>query len=624
MFTRQQLKIKKLFPTKLCDVTKRNVQTVAQSQVSKPNKYYFSECREKEPAREPFLKNLAVGNIDKEIFSLAEVQPIQRFKDFETWLMPIDNYIFNRSESKEKVDRNAVLSCLKDLEIFRAYGSETYKGLNLSETESLRLIETVSTLPWLGTHLVKNNMLPVQLILKYGSDSQKQKYLPKIMSGECIPAICLKEDNNATNINHLKTVAIPYDENSMELNGDKVFVFNGTNANLFLVFAQNSIGNVIDINALSLYLVERDYPGISFTDTYQTIGRHEIPVCSMNFTHTIVPNENVIGEPKKAFSIMMDLLKPGNQIIAAQSIAILRNFLKNMTTDVLKMKHFDRDLHGFDSVKKILAEGSCTLYTMESMAYLTSKLADLYENQDVEVERIVTEVYCANKCLSTIQSGLQVLGAQTYMNNSHYTDMYHNALALTTLDMNNIDAQLYVGTATLKHAGKVTAEEIFKLRNPAGYPVNALTRSYRKMFVKKPMLMGYLHATLDPGLYYLQESIYQTQFNVERLLTLHGTDITNKYLELLRMNDMITEMYATFANLSRASRSYSIGLRNSDLEKDMVVCLAHNSLNIVSRLTKEIEDNDILNGDVYYKNIADAMYSQRMYPIEHPLHRTFT
>ncbi|XP_076654803.1 complex I assembly factor ACAD9, mitochondrial [Halictus rubicundus] len=624
MFTRQPLKIKKLFSIKLRGVTKRNMQTVAQPEVSQSYKGCFSERREKQPAREPFLKNLAAGNVDKEIFTLAEAQPIQRFKDFETWLMPIDNYIFSCSESKEKLDRNAVLSCLGDLEIFRAYGTETYNGLNLSETESLRFIETISALPWLGTHLVKNNMLPVQIILKYGSESQKQKYLPKILSGECIPTICLKEKDNSTNVNHLKTVAVPIDENSMLLNGEKVFVFNGTNANLFLVFAQDSKGNMIDKNALSLYLVERDSKGISFTDTYETIGRHEIPVCTINFTNTVVHNENVIGEPKKGFNIMMDLLKPGNQIIAAQSIAILRNFLKRMTSDVLGKKHFDRDFYGFDSVKKVVAEAACSLYTMESMAYLTSKLADLYENQDVEIERIVTEVYCANKCLSSIQSGLQLLGAETYMNNNYYIDAYHNALALTTLDMNNIDAQVYVGTATLKHAGKVMVNEVFKTRNAVDYPVHALMRNYKKLFTKKPMLMGNLHGSLDPGVYYLQESIYQTQFNVERLLMLHGTTVTDKYLELLRLNEMITELYAMFANLSRSSRSYTIGLRNSDMEKDMVVCLAHNSVNVIARLSKEIEDHDILNGDIYYKNMADLMYSQRMYPMEHPLHRTFT
>ncbi|XP_078036197.1 complex I assembly factor ACAD9, mitochondrial [Augochlora pura] len=628
MFARHPLKIKKCFSTKLYSIVTRNIETATQSELPQfINVHYFPRQREKQPAVAPVLKNLALGSMNTEVVDLPEPQTIERFKDFDMWLTPINNYVLKCINSDKKLDKNEILSSLVDLGVFRSYVSEDYHGLNLSDTESLRLMETVGMLPWLGTYLVKNLMLPVQLILKYGSESQKQKYLPKIMSGEITPTICLKENDNGTNINRMQTTCIQHDANSVVLNGEKVFVFNGIKADLFLVFAINKRGyKTINPNDISLYLVERNYEGISCNNVYETIGYHDIPVCSVKFENTILPKTNILGEPMKtkAFDIMMDLLKPGKQNITGQSIAILRNVINHLTSDILEVKQLDRDLYTFDSVQMILAKAVFSLYTMESMAYLTSRLADYYEDQNVELEKVVTETYCANKCLDSIHSCLQLLGARVYMKNNFYVDAYHNALALTTLDTNNIDAHIYIGSSIFQYSGTMWDDDIGKSRNAAYHPIYVNVKKYIDFFSKRHMMASCFHQSLAPSVLFLQNSIEMVQKNLENLLLTHGTSITEKHMELHRISVMITELYATFANMIRSSRSYKIGLENSSHEKDMAVCVANNMLDKITIIGQQICDQEVLNGDVYRKNIAKLLFTKRTYPIEHPLSRTYT
>ncbi|XP_031845473.1 complex I assembly factor ACAD9, mitochondrial [Nomia melanderi] len=615
MFARRSLKLKNVFDIR------RNFSSEAQPLTS-VNLFRFSEKREKLPQRPAFLKHILITDFDSQSVTLPDVQPIDRYNEFETWLTQINSCIQNFQQNPT-LGRKELLSDLRDLDVFKAYIDEKYEGLDLLETESLKLTETLSTLPWLGTYVVQNLMLPVQIISKYGSDSQKEKYFPRIISGEIVPTICLKEQNNGTNINHNKMYAVPNDQESWSLNGQKSFVYNGMNANLFLVFAKTDPTYTLNLNTVSLFLVEGNSNGMTCTQTCEIVGRHEMPVFSIHFENTIVPSTNIVGEPNQAFNIMMDLLKPGNQNIAGQSIAILTKFMKHLIPDILEMKHFDRDFYKFDIVKTALADITYALYTMESMAYLTSKLTDFYENQDVELERIITEMYCANKCLSSIQSALQLMGAKIYLNKSIYLDAYHSALALTTLDTNNLDGQIYVATSLVKHIGGSVYDDIYKLRNQHKHPFFSIMKRCVNVFYEASVDIKCFHPSLEIPVGYIAGSIVKMRTTIFETLQRHGTKINDNYSELLRISKMILEIYSMVANVSRVSRSYTAGQKNSNIELNMVLSMTHRSHERITKFGTEIDQDCILNGDEFKKNVAHLIYNERTYPMEHPTHRVY-
>ncbi|CAD1475690.1 unnamed protein product [Heterotrigona itama] len=493
--------------------------------------------RKQKPERISFLRALILGKIDNETFTYPELDS-PRYEDYCKWINPIENYISNCVN--KKMDKKEILDNLRDLEVFRTHINNKYFGLTLSNTETLQLVEILSNLPWLGTYALKNHIIPVEIINKYGSESQKLEYFPRIMSGDIIPTICIYEGGYGTNINSIKTFMMQQTTDSWILNGEKEFVVNGINSNLFLVFTKYvaPVTGKIKSDSFSLLLVERDFGNISCTNVCDTIGRHETPTCTIKFNDTVVPHKNIIGTPGGALDILMEYLKPGRQHITGQAISILRNFLNLITSDIIQMKHFDRDLHTFDIVKKILGEITFSLYTMESMAYLTTGMIDQYENMNADLEQIITETYCANKCLQCVQAGLQLMGAKSYMNNKSYIDAFHDAMALTTMDINNLDSVTYVASK-------------------------------------------------------------------ER-----GSAVMEQYSDMLRITFILTEIYATFANIIRASRSCAIGTRNSDLEKDLVTQMTYLSYTKISLLKEEIDLTKAFNGDSCYIKLSFMLSPQ--------------
>ncbi|XP_033303422.1 complex I assembly factor ACAD9, mitochondrial [Bombus bifarius] len=577
---------------------------------------------EQKPERISFLRALITGEIDSDVFMYPE-QISPRYEDYFTWIKPIESYISHCTN--KNVGKNEMLDHLRELGVFRTHIGEKYFGLSLSKTESLKLVELLSNFPWLGTYMIKNHILPIEIIDKYGSNSQKLEYYPKIMSGDIIPTVCVHEGDYGSNIGNIETYAMQHTDDSWLLNGKKSFVVNGINSNLFLVFAKHIARNTgkSKPTSFSLFLVEKDFGNVSCTNVYDTIGRHETPTCTISFEDTIVPNKNIIGTPGDALDVLMEYMKPGRQNISGQAISILRNFLNQLIPDIIHKKHFDRDLYKFDVVKRILGEISFCLYTMESMAYLTTGMIDDYKNMNADVEEAIIETYCANNCLKCIQSGLQLVGARSYMKNQSYIEAFHDAMALTTMDINNLDANTFASASVIQFLGQTVSGHIYKKRNSFQFPFYNM---FDKMFDRYMIKLNageYFHPTFKYAVAYMEDAINRLKDAILILFEEEGTNIIERYTDLQRITTMLTEIYATYANLTRASRSYCIGARNSDLEKDLAIKMAFVSHIKICEIQSQINNTSLFNGDKLYSDAMDLVYEQRKYSLAHPLTKTF-
>lgn len=586
---------------------------------------HFEPLPKKKPQRTSYLKALISGEADQDSLTYPEeISP--RYDDFFKWMKSVESYMANLTASNKVLNKKEVLDQLRELEVFRTHIDEKNFGLIVSNTESLKLVETLGKLPWLGTYMIKNHILPVELISKYGSDQQKMKYFSKILSGELIPSICIYEDHDRTNINNMQTIVTLNDEKSLMLNGRKTYVVNGTSSNLFLVFATNHkvIPGQLSPESYSLLLVEKDFGGVTCTDVYDTIGRHETPTCTISFENVVIPRENVLSTGPPALQTLLTCLKPGQQNVSGLTIAVLRNFINELIPDVLEMKHFDRNYYEFDVIKKSIGEITFSLYTMESMAYLTTGLMDKYENQDAAVERAITEKYCANKCLESIHKGMQLVGSRSYMNDKSYMRAFHEAAAFSTMDTNNFDADTYVAANILQFIGGKVHDRMYKKRNFLQYPIyNMIDSLFDSSKITIPDAEEYIHPTLMEGTKYLESSVNKFRDSLVTLFKFSGSQVLDQYSDMQRITEMLTEIYATYANLLRASRAYAIGARNSNTEKDMVVRMGFISWMKVNAISEEIQVGPIQNGDHCYSSTMDVLYESRKYALEHPLKKTF-
>ena len=170
---------------------------------------------------------------------------------------------------------------------------------------------------------------------------------------------------------------------------------------------------------------------------------------------------------------------------------------------------FRQSLRGFhpDVVKRILGEISFSLYTMESMAYLTTGMIDDYKDMNADLERIITETYCANSCLKCIQIGLQLVGARSYINNQSYIEAFHDAMALTTIDTNNLDANTYVAVSVFQFLGQTMHDHVYKKRNHFQFPLYNMFDKIFDKFVIKLDTYDYLHPTFKHSVRYMEDGI---------------------------------------------------------------------------------------------------------------------
>lgn len=580
----------------------------------------------KEPQRQPFAKNLFLAVFDHDFMYYPESQTKERHQRFFEWLQPIEKYMAECLEDPRNVRKDDVLAHLKELGVFRACVDEQHLGLSLNHTESAKLVEVLSCLPWLGCYIVKNHIVPVHIISTLGSDELKAKYLPRIATGELVPTVCFTEPGNGINTHNIGSTAAQSDcDTHWILNGEKSFVVNGHDANLFLVFAHCGHSRSISTmeNLLTIFLVERDFGGVTNKDVKNLVGLQDSPVCTVSFEDTKVPKENVLGEIKSGTNILVDILAPGNRNLAAQAVGTLKTFIKVLTRHVLERKYLDRNMHEYESVQEVIGKMASTLYGMESMLYYTTGIMDIFENQDCTLEKAMVETYCTSECVARIYEGLQLIGAQSYLRDNPYIQVLEDALSYTLFDSCNMDSNTYIALVGLQHTGKNLHDHIFKLRNPFNFPEYILKWTMGKEHRIQLKLADHLHPSLSSGSKELEKCITKLQGVAVFLLERHGTNVPERQMELRRVGELATRTFALSTVLSRASRAYCIGLRNHDLDRHMAHSFAILTIDRVQVLADEIAAGEWNNGDKFNKSVAELIYSKKDYFAEHPLSRTY-
>lgn len=603
---------------------RRNIQSVEDAKVVE-SKTTLPEHNKKLKQRPPFLKNLFIGRFDTEFLTFLEPQTDERYKQFLEWMKPIDNYMTSVTNMIDnQVVRGEAFRKLKELDILRARIEGKYNGLSMSQVETLKLLESLASMPWLATCIIKNNIVPVDIISKYGNEAQKRKYLPKIGNGDLLPTICITEVSSGPNIQNIKTIATLSEcGNFWTLNGKKIFVANGKDSNLFLVIAHCANDRMIQCDSLSAFLVESSYGGITCSDDINTVGQSEVHVCTVDFKDTRVPKENVLCQDGKGVNILVDVFAPGNNRVAGEAIGILRNFLYLLNKNILGRKHLDRSMHEFEAVEDIVTNITKSLYCMESVAYFTSAIHDVFENQDLELERAVVETYCANECVEQIYKGLQVIGAEAYLKDNPYIKLYEDALGLSIYDGSVIDEKIYIALLGLQYTGKNIADHVYKIRNHIFHPGYFFKNL---LFDGKPTkfhLFEYLHPSFQPQAETLEELVFKLSELSLKLLEMYGNEISSKQIALQRLAYIAIDIYVLIAVLARASRSYCIGVRNADNERFITMSIVHDTYKRVEMFEKDIYETEHRKKDSITHIISQEIFKEKRYIYENPLTRTF-
>jgi len=248
---------------------------------------------------------------------------------------------------------------------------EAYGGLEMDKVTSALIAESISKLASFSVAFSAHVGIGTLPIVWYGTEEQKQKYLPKLGTGEWIGAYALSESSSASDAMNCRTRAVlSPDGRHYILNGEKMWITNSGFADLFTVFAK------VDGEKFSAFLIERHTPGFSIGSEEHKLGIRGSSTCPLILADCQVPVENLLGEVGKGHHIAFNILNIGRFKLGAACVGGARNSLQDGIGYAKERKAFGKAIAEFGLIQEKLAESATGIYAGEAMVYRTIGMID--------------------------------------------------------------------------------------------------------------------------------------------------------------------------------------------------------------------------------------------------------
>jgi acyl-CoA dehydrogenase len=259
-----------------------------------------------------------------------------------------------------------ILAQMRELGLYGMTVSEEYGGLGLTlEEEVLVLFELCKAAPVFRSKVGTNNGIGSQGIVIDGTEEQKQKYLPKVSSGEYVTSFALTEPDAGSDAGGLRTTA-RLEGNQYILNGTKRYITNAADASIFTVMARTDPEG--GTRGISSFIVEANSPGVTVSNPYKKMGQNGANIYDIIFEDCPVPPENLIGGVEgKGFGTAMKTLDRGRIHVAAVCIGVAQRLVEESLRYAMERKQFGQEIANFQLVQAMLADSQTETYAARCM-----------------------------------------------------------------------------------------------------------------------------------------------------------------------------------------------------------------------------------------------------------------
>uniref|UniRef100_S0DDR7 Putative shortchain acyl-coenzyme A dehydrogenase n=1 Tax=termite gut metagenome TaxID=433724 RepID=S0DDR7_9ZZZZ len=377
-------------------------------------------------------------------FALNKEQAMARqlFRDFaETEVKPLAGEVDETErfpfETVEKMARYGFMGIPFPKE-FGGQGCDTL-------TYALCVEELSRVCATTGVIVSAHTSLCTEPIRKYGSAEQKEKYLVPLAKGEHLGAFGLTEPNAGTDASGQQTKAV-LDGGNYILNGTKIFITNGGQADTYIVFAMTDKSK--GTKGISTFIVEKDFPGFSIGKKELKMGIRGSSTAELVFENCIVPKENLLGSEGKGFSIAMGTLDGGRIGIAAQALGIAQGALDETIVYVKERKQFGRSIAQFQNTQFQLADLNTQV---EAARLLVYKAAMAKETKDrYSVEAATAKLFAAETAMAVTTKCVQLYGGYGYTRDYPMERMMRDAKITEIYEGTSEVQRMVIASAILK------------------------------------------------------------------------------------------------------------------------------------------------------------------------------
>ncbi|MGL5260667.1 MAG: acyl-CoA dehydrogenase [Lachnospiraceae bacterium] len=265
-----------------------------------------------------------------------------------------------------------------------------------------------------GVIVSAHTSLCVDPIMTYGTEEQKQKFLVPLAKGEKLGAFGLTEPGAGTDAQGQQTKAV-LDGDEYVLNGSKIFITNGKEADIYVVFAITGV----DVDArgrskkrITAFIVEKGTPGFTFGTKEKKMGIRGSATYELIFTDCRIPKENLLGKEGKGFGIAMHTLDGGRIGIAAQALGLAEGALETTINYVKERKQFGRAIAAFQNTQFQLADMATKCEAAQLLVYKAAMAKATQKNYSLEAA--MAKLYAADIAMEVTTKAVQLHGGYGY------------------------------------------------------------------------------------------------------------------------------------------------------------------------------------------------------------------
>ena len=474
---------------------------------------------------------------------------------------------------------------LRQFGLFSLVIPESFGGMQLSTTAYSRTLQELakydgSVAVTVGAH----SSIGMRGLLLFGTDEQKQRYLPKLVTGEMIAAFCLTEPSSGSDAASIKSTAVR-DGDDWVLNGSKLWITNGGIAQFFTVFAKT--GPQGERSNVTSFIVTRDMPGVSIGPHEDKMGLRASSTTMVHFDNVRVPANNVLGEVGKGFKVAMKILNSGRTGLGGGSVGSMKRCIALCTKQAKERVQFGKPIAEFGLIKQKIGHMVVDCYATESAVNMVNHLIDSGA-QEYAVEAAITKVFGSEALWRTCDEALQIAGGNGFMKDFPYERIMRDARINRIYEGTNDILRLFISLTAMNEVGSELKELSNSLKGIFDNPIKgfgviseyARRRASLATNVLKREKAGFskLHPALEKQQIVFQELTRDLATAVDRVLRKHGKEIIGKQFASRRLADMMIDLFMLACTLSRVSTAVT--------EKG------------AAAVTKELEILEVLTGQV--------------------------
>jgi alkylation response protein AidB-like acyl-CoA dehydrogenase len=530
--------------------------------------------------------------------------------------------VLDRLEQKDWALARTLVKRAGELGLLATDVPEEYGGIDVDKVSSVVVGEVVGRCASFATTFGAQTGLTITPILCFGTDDQKRRYLPRLVTGEIIGAYALSESGSGSDALGARANATRQPDGSYVLNGEKLWITNGGFADVFIVFAK------ID-DQFSAFIVERAFPGVTSGKEEHKLGLLGSSTTSLVLQDARVPADNLLGAIGKGHKIAFNTLNYGRLKLGAMCSGGARLAIEEAARYAAQRKQFGRPIASFGAIRHKLGEMVVREYAVEAMLYRTAGLIDgmlasghapadvLAALEEFAIEASILKVSSSETVDVIVDENVQIHGGNGFVRDypaeRHYRDARVNRIFEGTNEINRLlipgmlARRALKGTLPLIPAAKKLMDEIMapaSMEAPTDAPLEAERRAVQSIKKVALMVLG---------------TAMQT----------YGGKLADEQEVLLASADIVIDAYASESALLRASQSSSslhtaaarvfvndAAMRVEASAKTALAAMSSgDTLRTLLAALRRLLKVTPINAVELRRQIADAAVERRTYPI---------